>query len=340
MAVLNMGVIVTDIRGKLAGNQFSKSRAGNILQRKCNQKKGGTPSQSNRRAVFADFAKYWRSLTDSERAQNNANTSSYPVLDRFGNVKFLSGFQLLLRSNINLRTLGSSPIQVVPATPPAAAGVTVVYMNIAVIPSGVTEAVFETTDLTGDYSNKTFVLYISPGVSPGISNYNGRFTQIGTYVPDVTTYSFAFGYPNTLVLPTAGDKVFMILDMVDNATGVVVNSYRYNTIVNLGLSLTNVTLTSGVAWNFYVTFFDGSYVVPSGYKLRLLYSIGTRPAPNNPNSQSYTVIPDVVAGTNTNPYIAATDTTNTGNNYIWWRADLVRLSDSVTVASSYYLVLY
>lgn len=231
MAVLNMGVIVTDIRGKLNGNQFNKTRSGNILQRKCNQKKGGSAEQSYKRATFSTFARYWRTLSDGDRAANNANTSSYPVLDRFGNTKFLSGFQLLLRSNVNLATIGSSPIDVVPGTPPDGAGIVVTSMTIEVSAGVATVAEFLTTDLSGDWMNKIMVLYVSPGVSPGITNYNGRFNYMYQAAPDETTFDFLANYIARVPAPSPGTRVFGILDLMDLATGIVVSSYRFSTIV-------------------------------------------------------------------------------------------------------------
>lgn len=340
MARIQMGVIVTDIRGKLAGNQFSKTRAGNILQRKCSQRKGATPAQSLKRSFFAEAARYWRTLTESERNQNNTNTSSYPVIDKFGNTTYLSGYQLLLRSNINLASIEEPPINVVPGTPPAGAGVFPLNVVIVVAGGAVTTANVEWIAPTGDYTTKRALIYISPGVSPGVAVYNGRFILAGYAGAGDLSFDFVNSYISEIPVPGSGDKVFCILDLMDEATGIVVNSYRISGIVNPGILSYEVTLTSGISWNFFIVFGNGSNIVPAGYEVQLSYSSGVTPLPPDPAVLLYTTQTVLNAGTSTNPHVESTSATSGSGHYVWWRLLLIKLTDGSVTSTDYSYVLY
>lgn len=340
MARIQMGVIVTDIRGKLAGNQFSKTRAGNILQRKCGQRKGASPAQSTRRGVFAEFSRYWRTLTDGERLANNTNTSSYPILDKFGNTTYLSGYQLLLRSNINLNTIEASPINVVPGTPPAGAGLVLTNSEITITAGVITTASQAWLTPTGDFANKTYVLYVSPGVSQGVSIYNGRYIIFGPGDPSDQLVEFDIMFGSILATPAAGDKIFIIIDLVDTATGIVVNSYSNSIIVSAFSFDLNVTLTSGVSYNIFALFSDGSTSVPAGMELLVYLSNGAVPAPIDFENLAYALNNTVNAGSSTNPATTATGHTTGVNNYIWWKVVLRDVNTLVVIDTNYFLTFY
>ncbi len=222
MAIFQLGTVVTDIRGKIAGQQFNKTRAGHILQKKCIQRKGATSQQSNKRASFSRLARFWRTLTGAQQSANNANAVNYPVTDRFGNVKILTGFQLLLRSNINRETLGLPPITVVPASPPQ--GVTLINEDPGISASVCgfpTFFMFWNFDGPGD-TGYTTVFYLSEGVSPGVENYTGKYFFYGSADTGGETFD-----PNCVDLPqiptwVSGRKIFAKAITIHNASGVAV----------------------------------------------------------------------------------------------------------------------
>lgn len=231
MAIFQLGTVVTDIRGKIAGQQFNKTRAGHILQKKCIQRKGATGSQSVRRANFSRLARFWRTLTGAEQSANNANAVNYPVTDRFGNVKILTGFQLLLRSNINRSLVGIEPLRVVPATPPE--GVTIINADININAS---VCGFPTLSMFWNTSGSTenvywSVFYVSEGTSPGVENYTGKYflygkaaTQSETFDPDCV---------NLPQIPTwvSGRKVFVKVISFHRPSGIVVAEQIFTVLV-------------------------------------------------------------------------------------------------------------
>lgn len=231
MATIKFGAIVTDARGKLGGSQLSKNRSGNILQNKCGQRKGATPAQSAHRSNFSYLSRLWRTLDPADIAANNANAANYPYTDKYGATRYFSGYQLLLRSNLNLAVSGLPPISVVPADPPP--GQTVSGIDFLIASDGlgtVSGAISWSPDgaAPGVYSLQAF---ISPALSAGISIYSGSLIFAGSQ--DVYEGELDFDASNVPAIDTypVGSKVFLNVYVMHNATGIVVSNYNANTIV-------------------------------------------------------------------------------------------------------------
>lgn len=233
MAKVRFASGITSIRGKFNGSQFSVSGSGAILQNKCQQRKGATTGQSLRRSGFSFLGRRWNSLSPAEKAANAAAAASYPLIDKFGNTYYLTGYQLLLRSNINLSTVELPPVNVVPAVPLQPVGFewqqfvagwyTTFDLTELYIAWG---ASTETPDFTVN-------AYVSYGQSSGLSVYNGVY-PIRLQAPIINSeVLIQFPGLNDSNPFQPGQKIFIKAELIDNSTGVVVDSIATSAIVQI-----------------------------------------------------------------------------------------------------------
>lgn len=100
MAKIKLGIVVADIRGKLGGVVFNKSRAGAGV-RTGNRSTGNvTRFQSVQRSIVAAASNFYRNeLSDQERLLWSAHALNHPQTNIFSDTVILSGFHAFLRQN-------------------------------------------------------------------------------------------------------------------------------------------------------------------------------------------------------------------------------------------------
>lgn len=225
MAKVQYSALVSEMRGKFNGSQLSKNRSGNILQVKCSQRIGATPSQSLQRSTFGFLARYWRSLSPADQTDNSANSVNYPYTDKFGNTRYFTGYQLLLRSNLNLAVSALPPIAVVPATPPVAPTMTLDDFFAYIEPSPV-GSLFWAWDVTSaSQDDYTFQFFVSQPYSAGVQVYTGKWLNVGFSDPSANEFGLA---PEAIPFYSTwqiGQKVSGKLFVVHKASGVEVLSF-------------------------------------------------------------------------------------------------------------------
>jgi len=114
MAKIKFGMMMTDARGKLGGQVFSKNKGGAYIRTKVTPVNPATVAQQLVRAIFAFFSQNWRALTEAQRTAWNAAVSNFTSTDIFADVRTPSGFNLYKKLNQNLLLISAAPI----ATPP------------------------------------------------------------------------------------------------------------------------------------------------------------------------------------------------------------------------------
>lgn len=122
MASIQMGAIITEIKGSVGGTTFQSSNAGLTMKHKgkgmCGKIKGyanrhdGThvPQQGN----FSIVTKAWAGLSVVERATWSGLLGVWTFKNKFGVVYNGSAFQIFCAANINRLTLGLSLLTVAP----------------------------------------------------------------------------------------------------------------------------------------------------------------------------------------------------------------------------------
>ena len=116
MARIKFSGVVSEVKGKLNGTVFSRNRGGAYMR---NNKSGQTTNSAKSSQVknkFGSLASRWRSLTVDQQNEWNAAGINYPTVNKFGDTRTPSGYELFMRLNGTLELMGQ-PIQVLPSLP-------------------------------------------------------------------------------------------------------------------------------------------------------------------------------------------------------------------------------
>lgn len=114
MAKIKFGMMMTDARGKLGGQVFSKNRAGAYIRTKVSPVNPQTRAQVQVRSHLATLSTGWNALTASQIAQWNDAVEDWASTDVFGDIKKPTGKNLCVKLNLNLLNSGQPTI----ASPP------------------------------------------------------------------------------------------------------------------------------------------------------------------------------------------------------------------------------
>lgn len=102
MAVIKLGSIVTDIAGSIGGTTFRRTSTGHAVYNKQGKQVKSAFAKASRKNELGNIFSSWYNLTENEREQWAINASVYPLKDKFGNTKYLTGRQLYTKLNAQL----------------------------------------------------------------------------------------------------------------------------------------------------------------------------------------------------------------------------------------------
>lgn len=102
MAVIKLGSIVTDIAGSIGGTTFRRTSTGHAVYNKQGKQVKSAFAKASRKNQLGNIFSSWYNITESERNQWAYNASIYPLKDKFGNTKYLTGRQLYTKLNAQL----------------------------------------------------------------------------------------------------------------------------------------------------------------------------------------------------------------------------------------------
>jgi hypothetical protein len=102
MALIQLGSLVTDIRGKVSGTVFSKMQAGNVIRNKTSPSRYRSNLQSSRNAITSNLSSIWLGLSQNERDSWNNLAHSYTFHNKLGQPVPANGFFVFQIHNRNL----------------------------------------------------------------------------------------------------------------------------------------------------------------------------------------------------------------------------------------------
>lgn len=109
MAVIQYTGAVNQIRGKLNGSVFNKSKNAFTLQRKQAPKQGSSLAQTKRRREFGQVQRAYKQLNQTEKDLATQAGLNNPVFDRLGDLTQLSGYNQWVKANV-IRVQADLPI--------------------------------------------------------------------------------------------------------------------------------------------------------------------------------------------------------------------------------------
>lgn len=120
MASVRYGLIVTDLVGKINGQNFQRGLQSPILRNISTKRTFVKYPQisrytTNPRAALTMVAQTWQSLSSATRSAWAAVTASFPRLNRYGVTYTPSAYQLFCEFNIYLVVIGSAMITTAPS---------------------------------------------------------------------------------------------------------------------------------------------------------------------------------------------------------------------------------
>lgn len=193
MAKILFGMMMTDARGKLGGQVFSKNNAGAYVRTKVSPVNPQSTYQTGVRSIFGSLSQGWGALTDDQRSAWNSSVDAYKRSDVFGTVRASTGKALYQRVNQNLLNAGLTAVDTPPATFDADP-VTLVSVSFTV-----TGQVAEIAT-SGDSTGGVIQAWATPVLSPGTSFVKNLIRAVAyvTGGSDVTAtistaYSARFG---------------------------------------------------------------------------------------------------------------------------------------------------
>lgn len=114
MAKIKFGMMMTDARGKLGGQVFSKNRAGAFVRTKVTPSNPRTVAQMLSRGILGTLSIGWNALTEAQRQSFNSAVENWQKTDIFGDLKKPTGKNLYVALNKNLDQSGQALVTTAP----------------------------------------------------------------------------------------------------------------------------------------------------------------------------------------------------------------------------------
>lgn len=212
MAKIKFGMMMTDARGKLGGQVFSKNRSGAYVRTKVTPVNPRTTFQQSNRALLGNVSTGWAGLTrDQIRAWNEA-TSQWVKTNVFGDSTKPSGKNLYTGLNKVLSV--AYPALPLLTLPPAK----VEFPNFVI---GSADYIVATQTLSISVQNAEvggfdFQVRATPPVGNGISYFNNLLRNLGQAVPVVEGgfLNIVGGYANRFGALVVGQRFYVEVRMV------------------------------------------------------------------------------------------------------------------------------
>lgn len=239
MAKVTFTAAVAGMSGKLAGSVFSFNRAGAYVRSKGTTTNRRSMSQQLVRGRFGGLASTWPTLSEQDKASWNQLASNYPVIQRDGTTKLLSGSQLFSSLNNNMLKIGSGPGFNTAAPPLGGAVINYLYAPVFAADQSASTMTLDLTNAIAANTATQVVVYATSQLSSGITNPSpSAFRQIivlpnnaigsGAPINIMPEYAAVFG-GNVY----AGKQIFLELEAVNSNSGEASARLRVSTIVTV-----------------------------------------------------------------------------------------------------------
>lgn len=209
MARHKLSAMFSDLRGKLNGSKFSKSRSCHTLTNKVKGTNPQTPTQGSVRSAFRYFSSKWKNLSVDQITSWNLAANEIIKRNAFGDNFKTTGHKLFIQTNVQARLCGVSSTIYGPSNPshPHYLGE---ISGFKVHDAGTTPPGHMTFSISEAVPTGCFLkILVTAPFSGGISNFKGRFRTL-KILPQSTgagTFDIETEYTNKHGAVPAGKKV-------------------------------------------------------------------------------------------------------------------------------------
>jgi len=112
MASVKFSALISDIRGFLNNQIFSRNHYGAYVKNYAAKPDENTGFQQDERAIFRSVTVNWNAITESEREQWRQAATCFPKKNIFGDTYYPDGFHFFISCNKNLRLCGCNQIPI------------------------------------------------------------------------------------------------------------------------------------------------------------------------------------------------------------------------------------
>lgn len=211
MAKIKFGMMMTDARGKLGGQVFSKNRGGAYIRTKVTPSNPRTLDQQSNRALLGSLSQGWSGLTDDQRATWNAAVPNWARTNIFGDSHNPSGKNLYVQLNKNILAAGGDLLDLAPEK---------IEMAILGLTSVTIDISSTSCTLAYDGTITGFAVQVSatPQLTQGTSNAKNKFRAIYTVAGgSISPTALYSAYVAKFGTPTAGANIqFAVKLIADN----------------------------------------------------------------------------------------------------------------------------
>lgn len=177
MARIKFGMMMTDARGKLGGQVFTKTRSGATVRTKVTPRNPQTLAQGQARSILANLSRGWSNLSVNDRESWQSAVNSFTKTDVFGDNYAPSGKNLYVSLNANLQNIGKSTID---SAPSETALPSIAFSGVSFnLPDGVRLGnVLFSADVVDIPTGTSLVIEASRPANAGRYNFSGGFAKV------------------------------------------------------------------------------------------------------------------------------------------------------------------
>lgn len=219
MAKIKFGMMMTDARGKLGGQVFSKNRSGAYTRTKVTPVNPQSSAQQLVRNRLTAFSQGFRSLTESQINSWNSAVQDFQTTDIFGDLKKPTGLNLYVKLNANIDQVGGTAIDTPPNIGnPDNSPMVITAASATVVGGGAVTVTFAPTPVPAD---NAVVIYATRPLSAGKNYVKNEFREIAV-VDEAGTSPFTAttAYTNKFGAVAQGQKVFFRLVPINKLSGI------------------------------------------------------------------------------------------------------------------------
>lgn len=203
MAKIKFGMMMTDARGKLGGQVFSKNRGGAYVRTKVTPSNPQTLAQSIVRSNLGTISQAWNAISAQQIADWNSAVENWKSTDIFGDIKIPSGKNLFTKLNVNLLNTLQPIVLDVPEKTAVSVSPDIIVNYDATTPAWTFPNLPPLT--TGQYQ-----IEATPAVPNGVSYVKNRFRVVAVAnTPALAASEMLTGYAAKFGAPALGDKIFV-----------------------------------------------------------------------------------------------------------------------------------